>query len=236
MIKTSFTLISKQTLTHDVYELVYSCSELPKELPKAGQYVMFQLAPWLNRAYSLAKFTTDSFTLIIKKISDGRGSPLICDAEIGTIFSGMIPLGHFTIMDTPRSKCFIGTGTGFAPLYCQLLASSESADKPEKILFNFWVRTFADSFYEAEIIQAGKSFGDFSYIQYFSRESEFPAIASSDHFSVKREGYVTDWITVENIIPYEEFYICWSPAMVKSAREKLASLGIAKEDIFWEQF
>ena len=45
MIKTSFTLISKQTLTHDVYELVYSCSELPKELPKAGQYVMFQLAP-----------------------------------------------------------------------------------------------------------------------------------------------------------------------------------------------
>jgi ferredoxin-NADP reductase len=236
MIKTSFTLISKQTLTHDVYELVYSCSELPKESPKAGQYVMFQLAPWLNRAYSLAKFTTDTFTLIIKKISDGRGSPLICDAEIGTIVSGMIPLGHFTIMDTPRSKCFIGTGTGFAPLYCQLLASSESADKPEKILFNFWVRTFADSFYEDEIIKVGKGFDDFSYIQYFSRESEFLSLRQSNPPTIQQSGYVTDWIIAENIIPYEEFYICWSPAMVKSAREKLASLSVPKEDIFWEQF
>ena len=49
-------------------------------------------------------------------------------------------------------------------------------------------------------------------------------------------GYVTDWITLENITRYEEFYICGSPVMVKSAREKLEALGIAKEDIFWEQF
>jgi ferredoxin-NADP reductase len=35
---------------------------------------------------------------------------------------------------------------------------------------------------------------------------------------------------------FEEFYLCGSPAMVKSAREKLEALGVAKEDIFWEQF
>lgn len=45
MIKTTFTLISKKELTHDVYELVYSCPDLARELPKPGQYVMFQLAP-----------------------------------------------------------------------------------------------------------------------------------------------------------------------------------------------
>lgn len=105
MLRTSFTLIAKKQLTHDVYELSYSCPELSKEPPKAGQYVMFQLAPGLNRAYSLADFSiqnttlpTDrstnlsTFTLIIKRIADGRGSPMICDAEVGTIFSGMIPL------------------------------------------------------------------------------------------------------------------------------------------------
>jgi ferredoxin-NADP reductase len=47
---------------------------------------------------------------------------------------------------------------------------------------------------------------------------------------------VTDWISPENIAPYEEFYVCGSPAMVKSAREKLDALGIAKENILWEQF
>jgi ferredoxin-NADP reductase len=35
---------------------------------------------------------------------------------------------------------------------------------------------------------------------------------------------------------FEEFYICGSPAMVKSAREKLEALGITKEQILWEQF
>ncbi len=85
---------------------------------------MFQLAPGLNRAYSIASFEGDTFTLIIKRIADGRGSPIICDADVGTVFSGMLPLGHFVLQDNTRTKCFIGTGTGFAPLYCQALEHS----------------------------------------------------------------------------------------------------------------
>jgi ferredoxin-NADP reductase len=42
--------------------------------------------------------------------------------------------------------------------------------------------------------------------------------------------------SLQNLEQYEEYYICGSPAMVKGAREKLEALGIAKEDIFWEQF
>lgn len=232
MLKTTFSLISKTLLTHDVYELIYACPDMTKESPNPGQYVMFQLLPGLSRAYSIASFTSDTFTLIIKRIGDGRWSPLLCDAEVGTIFSGMIPLGHFVLRDTPRSKCFIGTGTGFAPLYCQILASIISREKPTKVLFNFWVRSFADNFYESKIREIGTYFEEFAYIQYFSRETSFewwPHLR-------QKAGYVTDWITPENIITYEEFYICGSPVMVKSAREKLEALGIAKEDIFWEQF
>jgi NAD(P)H-flavin reductase len=70
MIKASFTLISKKALTHDVYELTYSCPEMDKEPPKPGQYVMFQLAPGLNRAYSISSFTVDTFTLVIKRVSE----------------------------------------------------------------------------------------------------------------------------------------------------------------------
>ena len=121
MLKTQFTLTDKKQLTHDVYELTYSCNDIVKEYPKHGQYVMFQLAPGLNRAYSIASFEGETFTLIIKRIPDGRGSPLICDAEVGATFSGMLPLGHFVLQDNSRSKCFIGTGTGFAPVYCQAL-------------------------------------------------------------------------------------------------------------------
>ena len=137
MLRTTITLTDKKQLTHDVFELTYSCPDMVKEPPKPGQYVMFQLAPGLNRAYSIAIIREHTFTLIIKRIAEGRGSPLICDAEIGSVFNAMIPLGHFTLRDTPRSKCFIGTGTGFAPVYCQMLASSLSSNKPEKATFIF---------------------------------------------------------------------------------------------------
>jgi Na+-transporting NADH:ubiquinone oxidoreductase subunit F len=198
------------------------------EYPKHGQYVMFQLAPGLNRAYSIASFAGETFTLIIKRIPEGRGSPMICDAEIGTTFSGMLPLGHFVLQDNSRTKCFIGTGTGFAPVYCQALGHSMRWEKAEKIAFVFWVRALEDSFYEDEILSLGGSFENFEYIQYFSRAE----IATER----QRKWYVTDFITSEIVKEYEEYYLCGSPAMVKSAREKLEALGIAKEDIFWEQF
>ena len=240
MLRTQFTLTAKKQLTHDVYELVYSCPDMIREYPKHGQYVMFQLAPGLNRAYSIASFSvpanTPTFTLIIKRIPDGRGSPIICDAEVGTIFSGMLPLGHFVLQDNNRTKCFIGTGTGFAPVYCQALWHSMRDEKTARIAFVFWVRNLDDSFYEQEILQLWESFENFEYTQYFSRVSDFPTIPPSNYSTIQLSGYVTDWITPERVCEYEEYYLCGSPAMVKSAREKLEALGIAKEDIFWEQF
>lgn len=237
MLKTQFTLISKKLLTNDVYELVYSCPDLERDPPKSGQYVLFQLLPWLNRAYSFASFSLGiqypTFTLIIKRIPDGRGSPMICDAEIGTVFSGMISLGHFVLRDTPSSKCFIGTGTGFAPLYCQMLGSLTLMTPPSKTAFIFWVRSIADAFYESEIAGLGREFGNFTYIQYFSREDNLASQITSHEL---RDGYVTDWITRENISEYDEYYICGSPAMVKNAREKLETLGVLASQIFFEQF
>jgi len=149
---------------------------------------------------------------------------MICDAEIGSTFAGMLPLGHFTLRDTAKNKCFIGTGTGFAPLYCQI---GETIRKKlaEKIAFIFGVRNHADSFYDEEIRALLAAHAGAEFFPYFSREAE-----SEYH------GYVTDWITAEHIAEYEEFYICGSPAMVRDAREKLASLGVSGEQIFWEQY
>lgn len=101
--------------------------------------------------------------------------------------------------------------------------------------FIFGVRNFSDSFYEEEIFELGKKFQDFQYVQYFSRESDFSTFPPFN-LSTFQPGYVTDWITRENISKFEEFYLCGSPAMVKDARAKLESLGVSKEKIFFEQY
>ena len=64
--------------------------------------------------------------------------------------------------------------------------------------------------------EIGAKFDNFDYQSYLSRES----------IDGYQAGYVIDWITPENISKYQEFYICGSPAMVKSAREKLEALGV----------
>jgi ferredoxin-NADP reductase len=68
MLRTTITLIGKRQLTHDVFELTYSCPDITGEPPKPGQYVMFQLAPGLNRAYSIAIIREVEFVLIVKRV------------------------------------------------------------------------------------------------------------------------------------------------------------------------
>ena len=122
----------------------------------------------------------------------------------------------------PASKntLFIGTGTGFAPLYYQIRAQSVR-ENPPKMHFAFGVRSEIDAFYHEEIMSTGVSF-----TQYYSA----PAGEAGE------KGYVTAYLTPENISGYEQFSICGSPAMVKSAREILEAAGVAKDAVKFEQY
>ncbi len=95
----------------------------------------------------------------------------------------------------------------------------------EKVAFLYGVREEQDFFYLDEMNLLKETL-DLSFLPYLSREDQ----------NYATRGYVTDWITEENIIPYKEFYLCGSPTMVKDARGKLETLGIIKEQIFWEQY
>lgn len=88
------------------------------------------------------------------------------------------------------------------------------------------MRTEKDIFYKKEIGKFEKEFEKFESKIYLSREE------TTEH----EYGYVTKWLTAENVANFEEFYICGSPEMVKDARAKLAKLGVEKERIFWEQY
>lgn len=224
VVKSVFKLLSKRPLTHDVFELRFA-SSVPLE-SKAGEYVIFDLAQGVKRAYSIAFRGEDSsFGFIVKRVEGGAGSPILCGLEIGDEIGGMGPMGHFTLRETDVSKCFIGTGTGFAPLYYQLLDSAKRGYRA-KMAFVFGVREKQDVFYVEESEDLAREFPEFVSLRYLSR-SEEPGF---------EKGYVTDFVTAENVAGYQEFYLCGSPAMVKDARAKLAELGVPKENVFFEQY
>lgn len=220
-----FTLISKNQLTHDVYELVFTCPETVESRP--GQYVLFILPQsGLRRAYSIAHSDGKNFTFIIKQLEGGVGSTEICSLKLGGVIPGFCPLGHFILRDTDVPKLFIGTGTGFAPLYFMVRAL-ESMQSDTKSHFIFGVREQRDTFYIDELKRIQSIYPNFSFELYLSRETT-PGFTS---------GYVTDYLKKPELVgQFQEFYICGSPAMVKDSRINLEAVGIAKDQIFFEQY
>ena len=224
IITSAFRLDNKVSLTKDVFELTCSSNESPQ--PQPGQYILFQLPSGLKRAYSISYAKEGKFTFIIKRIPfEWSGSSEICDSPIGTVFTGMGPMWHFVLTDSLVSRLFLGTGTGFAPLYFQVRALEEQ-NFTSKTEFVFGVRTADDIFYRSEFERLAAKSSNFSFVQFLSQ----------DALENTRKGYVTDILSAEYVAQFSEFYICGSPAMVKSARAKLTDLGVQKENIKFEQY
>jgi Na+-transporting NADH:ubiquinone oxidoreductase subunit F len=82
----------------------------------------------------------------------------------------MVPLGRFILQNTQVSKLFIGTGTGFAPLYV-MIRTLEASKTKVKSHFIFGVREQKDSFYIDKLKRIQKQYPYFSYNLYLSREN-----------------------------------------------------------------
>ena len=233
------TLQDKKQLTHDVYELEYISENLLNILP--WQFLLCDTAwdPKLRRSYSVSWAETNRIFFIIKRLPEGKGGSMaICDQEIGHKMQIWWPLGHFTLRDTACPKVFIGTGTGFAPLYymiksllSQKMTNDEWRMTNERMFFLFWVRELRDVFYTEELAEWSRLWA-FDYEIFCSRES---ASLPEKH----RPGRVTD-LPITNyqlpITPDTEFYICGSPAMVTEVRSILDLYGVSAEKVFFEQY
>jgi len=65
-------------------------------------------------------------------------------------------MGHFVLRENTSPKVFIGTGTGFAPLYFMLKTQIQSTNYKRQdggLFFLFGVRELRDVFYQEELQQ-----------------------------------------------------------------------------------
>ncbi len=111
---------------------------------------MFSLPSGLRRAYSVAWHEHGELTYIIKRLEGGPGSTEICGLTPGAEVAALPPVGKFQLSEGDVSRCFIGTGTGFAPLWFQIRSALEREDS-SPMHFVFGVREARDRFYQSEI-------------------------------------------------------------------------------------
>lgn len=228
------TLRNKKQLTHDVYELGYESEQVMTILP--GQYLLCDTSwdPKLRRSYSVSWVEGKSIFFIIKRVPEGTGgSVAICDQEIGHRMQVWWPMGRFVLRDTLYPKVFIGTGTGFAPLYFMMKSLLNQKMTNDGLFFLFWVRELSDTYYVDQLQQWSEN-SWFDYEIYCSRE---PSILPEKH----HEWRITEYLIPErlselNTTGETEFYICGSPAMVTEVRSMLQLYGISQEKVFFEQY
>ena len=213
MKKNTLTLIKKIQLTHDVYELTYTSNE-PIEI-QPGQFLLCDCEadnPKYKRSYSVSYADKNMVQLVIKRLENGTGGSIaICNQEIGHQMSTMGPMGHFVLQNNQLPKVFIGTGTGFAPLYFQIL---EQTKRPVPMYFIFGVRNEQDIFYTSILDKLTHDRLDFSYQICLSQ----PRQTDKNIY----HGYVTQKLREDFAsLSESEFYICGSPSMVSDVREYL---------------
>lgn len=222
----TYTLKEKTKLTHDVFKLHYTREDGEKTKPKHGQFITFLVPTIGGRAYSVLESDWVNYTLIIKRLENGRGgSKAICDMNVGETMKWVGPAWHFLLRGTEKNKLFIGTGTWFVPLYNQILWAIET-NLNCKLHFIFWLREKKDVFYIDKLEALQNMHNNFTFDIYLSQDNE----------NWYHHGRNTEYITEENIKHFEEFYICWAPAMMDEAISRLSNLAIIKEQIFTEKY
>lgn len=223
------TLDKKIALTKDVFELHY---KLPEKLDmKPGQFFTFIL-PWIwGRAYSALEIKSDIVILIIKRWGEADGwrgwSIALCDANIWDEFKLVGPAGHFVLQDTQVNKLFLGTGTWLVPLYNMILEGLKS-NSNSKYQLVFWVRYLDDMFYLGEFETLKKEYPDTFYYHLVVSRSESEWLI--------HKWYVTDFLSNKVVSEFDEYYICWAPAMIEWCQTKLTELWVDNESIFFEKY
>ena len=219
------TVINKKEIAPLIYEITYKPE---KQITiKPGQFITFLINKIGWRAYSILDIVDWNIILIIKKWeleNWGRwGSKYLCERNIWDKLKAVGPAGHFILQENNKNKLFIWTWTGFVPLYNQILGNIRKK-LDNKIKLIFWVRTKKDLFYLKELEKLKQQNPNFDYEIYLSSEQT----EEYNHW------YVTNFLTKENIKDFEEFYICWAPAMIDSSKETLEKLW--KENIYFEKY
>lgn len=221
------TLREKINLTHDVFKLTYELTDSRRMKP--GQFITLILPEIWGRSYSILELNDKIAVLIVKRWSIeewGRGgSIMLCDAEIWTDFKCVGPAGHFVLTEGDKPRLFIGTGTGFVPLYNQIIWALERWDtKPVSLVFG--VRTMSDNFYSSELMQLKQKHPNFMYSRYLSRQDAIGFL----------RGYVTNFLNENVVKNFEEFYLCWAPEMIESTIAKLKEFWVHDDHIFFESY
>lgn len=202
---------------------------------KPGQFVMLLLpieSKYQNRSYSIASppYGDNTFELAIVLNPKGLGTPYLWEkVEIGSAIEVSKPLGKFILQEPIEEDiCFIGTGTGIAPLRSMILHIINNNIPYKNIYLIFGNRWEKDILYFKEFKELAEDHKNFNFIPVLSRDN--PGWTG-------KKGYVHEiYQEIFSDKRNASFYMCGWKDMLKDARLNLEKMGYDKKKIKFESY
>ncbi len=172
-------------------------------------------------------------------------NPGICSSYIYSLKPGdkvMIsgPYGEFFIPDNCPAEqefVFIGGGAGMAPMRSHIMHLFKTEKTSRKVNFFYGARSLKEAFYLEDYAQIEKEFPNFKFHLALDRpdpeadKAGVPYVPGFVH-NVLYETYLKNHEAPEDIL----YLMCGPPMMAQSVVNLLDSLGVASENILFDNF
>jgi ferredoxin-NADP reductase len=230
--KTIFQFLSKTFLSEHTWEVNLVSKNSLSYNP--GQFVSLEILPDTNRSYSIVSLTPTTsgthLTLIVKGTPSGPTEHWIDTVKPGDIFAAFIPMGRFSLHQTPSKKIFIGIGTGLAP-FIPMISQQLFVDSQTQINLIYGVKTEKDDYslkYFKELLEASPTFHLTLCV------SQQPEQIEQNKLYTFFAGRVTDYLKSITADPEADYYLCGNPLMIQEVQEMLEKEGINR--IYTEKY
>ena len=172
-------------------------------------------------------------------------NPGICSSYIYSLKPGdkvtiSGPYGEFFIPDNcpdDQEFVFIGGGAGMAPMRSHIMHLFKTEKTNRKVNFFYGARSLKEAFYLEDYAQIEKEFPNFKFHLALDRpdpeadKAGVPYVAGFVH-NVLYETYLKNHEAPEDIL----YLMCGPPMMAQSVVNLLDSLGVASENILFDNF
>ena len=244
MLTTYKTTLSRKTqLNTNTYLYHFDLIDPAEIVFIPGQYVMLKVpsdkGP-ISRLYSIASSNNDKagFELIVEIVPGGLASNYLFSMSEKTevIFQG--PAGMFGLKENDRSKIFLVTGTGIAPILSMIKSEFQISNFKFQI-FLFWgMKNYKDIYLLNELKQwSNETMKQLEFKICLSREQNLEMIPEADqkYFSIGHVDLCFNNETMKQLNNYD-YYLCGGRLIVESLRQFLLAKNVSKENIIFEKF
>lgn len=164
----------------------------------------------------------------------GVGSAYLASLTTGDTVQLRGPFGDFHVEEDAAELVFIGGGAGIAPIRSMIIDELATQTRARTITFWYGARTREHIVYEEDFERLANDHSNFSWYVALSDVSEadgWPGSRGLIH-EIFRDQYLASHPDIASC----RFYICGPPAMLEAVLSLLASLGVPKDRIAFDDF